>query len=486
MRSAKNKKNIMERKALEKIKKHPIIRVPARASVWYIATSALQRSVSVLGTPIFTRLLTAEEYGLFPLYNTWLGVITVIATLEITGSITLRGLQKHEKEKDEYISSSLGLISTVFLLVVGLYIPFRTTVNRITGLNTFITSVMFLQILMNAVINLYTQACKYEYKYKTVAALNIFSALGIPFISIAIIFLTSYRSEARIFAALAVSAIIAIPLVIGMLSQKPKLFNKGIWLYLIKSAIPLLPHYISMTAILRIGEIVIGRIHGTEALGKYSVALSVGMSLTVITNGLISAISPWILRKIASKELSKIQDLLLLSVKGLCLICLLILSVVPESVKIITPPEYHECFIAVYPLLLSTIPMFLSGALVTGQMFYEKSAGSSIPSFTAALISAGLSLFILPHVDYRFLSLFVLSSYITLFFLNSLLFKRLSGEYPIDIRKTSLIYVLCLSYSVVLLLLKDHTAARIVLALPLIPQLISVSLQALEEVREKT
>ena len=471
---------------MEKTKRKAHIRLPARASLWYVATSALQRSVGVIGTPIFTRLLTAGEYGLFPLYNTWLGIITVIVTLEITGGIALRGLQKYKERRSEYISASVGLIGCVFLIICVLYYAFKDAINQLTGLSTFITSVMLVQIFANAAINLYTQECKYSYNYKTVAIINIFSALTSPFIAVMLIILTPFGAEARIFAGAIVSVIIAAPIIYTVIKRGKTLFDLELWRYLLKAAIPLLPHYISMSVILRVGEITIGRVHGTEALGRYSVALSVGMSISIITNGLLSALSPWMLRKLDRGKNEQIRKLLLLLTRGLSLFCLLVLSVVPELVRIITPSEYHGCLIAVYPLSLSAIPTFLSGVVTQGAMYYERSSVSAIPSVCAAVISTVLSLAVLPRVDWRFVSLFVLLSYLILFILNSLTFKKLSGEYPIDMKKTAATYLLCVVYASFLLLLKDYPLARAIAAIPLIPPLVTLGIRAYGEIKERS
>ena len=99
---------------LENIRKISL-RVPAKASMWYTASSILSKGISALCTPIFTRLLTPSEYGLYPLYNTWLSVVTVIVTLELTGGVIYRGLQKFEDKKDEFISSAFGLFLFVFI-----------------------------------------------------------------------------------------------------------------------------------------------------------------------------------------------------------------------------------------------------------------------------------------------------------------------------------------------------------------------------------
>ena len=124
MRDNKNKKRRFQ--ALENIKDSSRLRVPAKASLWHISSSILARGIGVAVTPIFTRLLTPEEYGLYPLYNTWIGIISVIITLELTGAVIYRGLQKFSEKKDEFISVTLGLFLTVFIGFCTLYFAFSS------------------------------------------------------------------------------------------------------------------------------------------------------------------------------------------------------------------------------------------------------------------------------------------------------------------------------------------------------------------------
>ncbi len=470
---------------MENIKKPSAIRVPAKASIWYIASSALSRSIGVMGTPIFTRLLTPTEYGLFPLYNTWLGIFTVIITLELTNGIIYRGFQKYEDRMSEFVSSAFGLFTAIFICFCTLYFAFSRFLNQITGLSTFITFLMFMQIFANTTIAFYMAKAKYEYKYKNVALLNILSSLGIPLVSILLVLAANIRSEARIIGSALVLILIALPIGYSILKSSGKLFDLDIWKFLLKSNLPLIPHYLSMALILRIGEITVGRIHGTEALGKYSVALSVGMSLTVITNGLLSALTPWILRKLRSGDTQKIRDLLLMLTKGLSALSLLILAFAPEVISVLTPEAFRSALPAVYPLEIAVVPMFLSNVLVSGEMYYEKSAISALPSIISAVISTVLSLLVLPKTDYRFVSLFVLISYIILAVLNALTFKRMSGEAPIHVKKSSFVFLLTVLYASLMFLFRKIFMSRVILVLPVIPILLILGRDIWREIREK-
>lgn len=469
---------------MESIKKRILLKKPARASVWYIGSSAISRLIGALGTPIFTRLLTPEEYGLYPLYNTWLGVFTALITLEITGAAIYRGIQRHKDDMDEFTTATLGLILSVFTIFCLLYFTFSPYINLFTGLSLRATVLMLLQILATTIISLYTARARFEYRYKAVATLNILSATLIPAVSVLLIFATQYKASARIIASSSTLICTAIPILLLILRRSKRLYKKDVWLYLLKISAPLLPHYLATAMILKIGEIMISRTSGQVALGQYSVALSLGMSLTVVTGGLLSALSPWIIRKIKAGMTDEIKDLLFLTVKALCILCLGLLAVAPEAMAILTPVEFRAALPAVYPLALSVIPAFLSSALMSGGVYYERGGMSAIPSLAAAAVSTLLSILLLPYLDYRYVSIFILVSYVTLAAFNLLTFIKMAGTAPIYVKGTITTFLITILYASLLFALRGVIVSRLLLAFPLLPILLRVGKEAYEKIKE--
>ena len=69
------------------------LKLPARATLWYMSAAVIGKGVSFLSTPFFTRLMSGEEYGTFTLYITLLGVASVICSAVYSGSGVYRALQ---------------------------------------------------------------------------------------------------------------------------------------------------------------------------------------------------------------------------------------------------------------------------------------------------------------------------------------------------------------------------------------------------------
>lgn len=84
---------------------HPIISFIAKyntmppavkAGIWFTICNVLQRGIQFLATPIYTRVLSPEEYGMYSIFTSWLSIMTVLASLNLSGGVFYNGLIKQE------------------------------------------------------------------------------------------------------------------------------------------------------------------------------------------------------------------------------------------------------------------------------------------------------------------------------------------------------------------------------------------------------
>ena len=79
--------------------KYRSIPVQVKASLWFLICAFLQKGISFITTPIFTRLLSTSEYGQYNVFNSWMNIIIVIVTLNLFSGVYTRGLVKFEKDR---------------------------------------------------------------------------------------------------------------------------------------------------------------------------------------------------------------------------------------------------------------------------------------------------------------------------------------------------------------------------------------------------
>ena len=104
--------------------KYNSLSINMRASLWFLVSAFFQRGISVITTPIFTRLMTTDEYGEFSIFYSWYGIITIFVTLNLYFGVYVRGLVKYEDEREIFSSSMEGLTLVLTFTWLMIYLIF--------------------------------------------------------------------------------------------------------------------------------------------------------------------------------------------------------------------------------------------------------------------------------------------------------------------------------------------------------------------------
>ena len=114
------------------------LQAPVKASMWFLICGFLQKGISMLTTPIFTRIMTDAQYGRFSVYNSWLGIVQIIVSLNLAAGVYTRGLVKNEADQDRFSSAMLGLSTTCILIWTAIYAIFHRKINDLLDMSTML------------------------------------------------------------------------------------------------------------------------------------------------------------------------------------------------------------------------------------------------------------------------------------------------------------------------------------------------------------
>ena len=99
------------------IQKYKNSNVAIKAALWFTICNLLQKGITMISMPIFTRLLSTEQYGVLTIYNSWYSIISIIVTLNLAGGVIFNAMTKYEDDKDRFISSMQGLSTLILSLI---------------------------------------------------------------------------------------------------------------------------------------------------------------------------------------------------------------------------------------------------------------------------------------------------------------------------------------------------------------------------------
>ena len=103
------------------LKKYTSLSLQAKAAIWYTVCNLLQKGISLIAVPLYTRILTPEQYGVYTVFLSWLEIFEIIATFRLSWGGYIVGLTKYADDRNRYTSSiqSLGFTITSIALIVG-------------------------------------------------------------------------------------------------------------------------------------------------------------------------------------------------------------------------------------------------------------------------------------------------------------------------------------------------------------------------------
>lgn len=422
--------NTMVGMALQKLK---IMRIAYRqasktkkAMLWFTVCSFIQRGISFLTVPLFTRLMTQSEYGEFSVFQSWEQVAFYIVTLGMTYGGFNTAMMKFEKDRDGYTSSVTGLIVSFGLGWVAIAGVFREPLSALLDMSTPLLVMLFCEVVFQGVFDIWICRTKFDFEYRKVLAASLFLAFATPALGVLFVLTMQDKVFGRIISFVLVEGIIAAILIVGVFVKGKSFFNQGYWKFTLLFNIPLLPHYLSQVLLNQSDRIVISVYCGDVQAGIFSIAYSVSMIIMVAVTAVNSAFVPWMYRSLKSKRFSDIHDSILSMVAFFGLAVLLIELLAPEIMAVLAPVEYQEGVYLIPPLSCCTLFIFVYSLCSNVEFFYERNKFAMIASGLSAVLNVALCVLLVPQFGYIVSGYVTLACYILLSFLHFSYAQRLN------------------------------------------------------------
>lgn len=385
---------------LNKIKKfYGDMNIATKAALWFVFCNIMQKGISTITVPLFTRLLTTSEYGTYSLYISWFNILTIVTSLNLFYGVFNNALNKiHDtRERDKYVSSMQGLTITLTIILILIYMPFQDFWSKLLGLNKLFLWLMMAELLVEPAIQFWSARQRFEYKYKTMVSVTLLKSTLNPVLGLILVIIA--RDEkilARIVSIVAIEVVVAGSIMILQFVRGKTFYNKENWKYALGFNIPLIPHYLSGTILNQGDRIMIQNIVGESEVGIYSVAYSIGMLVQLFTNAINNSLTPWMYENLNCKNYKNIRmniNTILLFLGGVIIgLCFF----VPELVKIFGSEEYYSAIYVVPPIASSVYFIFLYNVFAIPQMYYEKQKFMPIASIIAAILNIVLNAIFIP------------------------------------------------------------------------------------------
>ncbi|MBD5554757.1 MAG: oligosaccharide flippase family protein [Roseburia sp.] len=393
-------------------KKYNAMSLQVKAAFWYTVCNILQKGISLIAVPIYTRIMTAEQYGAYSVFLSWLEIFEIVATFRLSWGGYIVGLTKYEDDRDGYTSSMECLGFSITSIVFVIYLLFSDWIDQFTGMNFALTLLMFALLYAMPVISFWTARQRVEYRYIMAVIVTLTSSLLIPIIGIWAALRMPNKEYAIIGARAVVQCTIALVLLISSLRKHFVFYQKEYWNRALQFNVPLLPYYLSTVLLHSSDRIVIKSLVGQAQAGIYSVAYSAAMVMQLFNTAINASMQSWLFKRMKEERyhgIGRIINSSLMIVGGLNL---LLIAFAPEAIAVLAPADYHEAIWVVPPLAASVFVMFFYQHFVNIEFYYEESKITALASIGAAVLNVFLNYRLIPVVGYLAAGYTTLFSYI--------------------------------------------------------------------------
>lgn len=369
-----------------------------KSAVWYTASNLLVKAVGFITIPIFTRLLTKAEYGIYNNYLAGLAVMTVVVSLTLEATI-ISAKRDYADDLDSYVFSMmvLSVISALIWLALANLLP--AVFSDLLVLDHKYVNALFIYLLFFPVVTLFQTWERFTYRYKVTVAVSLILAIGIAVLSVTFTLILPNKLDGAIGGRTLPAIIVGLVLLIWFWRRGTKL-HASYWKYALPIAAPFIPHLLSMTLLGSLNRIMVTRMCGAEANALYGLAHSCGQIITIFVTSLNGAFSPWLGDKLTLKHYGEIKTVARPYVACFAVLAAFVSLLAPEVLLILGDTAYLDAVYVIPPVAVGCVLQFIYTMYVNIEQYEKKTAGMAVASASAVGVNYVLDLILIPRFGY--------------------------------------------------------------------------------------
>lgn len=372
-----------------------------KAGIWYTIGNIIIKGIPFFTIPIFTRLLTTNDFGIYSIYLSYEEILSVVIGLGISGTVKIAKFEfKNEFEK--YISSVLNLIAIVgilFLVISNLSYSFFTLQE---WLSRFVVNLIIIQSISVAIYSVVSSKYVIDGDYiKNLLIVFFMTVLNIVIsLILCISFLKSSPYLGRIIGTALGAIFIALFVIFKQNRISPMVSKKVYNRFALVLGLPLILHQLSISLLAQSDKIMIQTLVGNREAGIYSIGVIITSVLAVIISSIDSAWTPWFYSKLSEKR----YDILIEKNNILVIFFMYLTSgfilISPDIIHVMTEKSYWDSIYTVIPLIISIYLNFMYVFSVGIEYFLKKTGFISMVTVTCVFLNIILNYFMIKQFGY--------------------------------------------------------------------------------------
>lgn len=409
--------------------KYDQLSLQLKVVIWFTFCNFLQRAISTITIPIYTRILSSDEYGLSSVYNAYFTVLVIICTLYLHNGVMNNVFTKIDVKQEKVVSvfQSLSLITTTFSFCI--YLLFKDQIVSLMGIPSIVITAMFILFIFWPPYNYWLVYKRYRFEYVMPVISSIAISILTPLFGLTFVFNTDgNKGVARILGEIVFQCIVGLIFYIYNYRKSLSFYDRKLWRYAIKFNVPLIPSFLSEVMLNQSDRIMIGMYCGLSEAGIYSISYSAASLIMMVSSALNAAFIPWQYQMLKKKEYRKIKNIgyLVLAILGGFLILLVLFA--PEVIKILAGPTYTEGIFLIPIISAGIFLNIVSQLFYRVELYFEQQNKVFFAVCSAVVIKIILNMIFIPMFGFKAAGYTTFISYGILCLLQFVIYKGICKE----------------------------------------------------------
>ena len=406
----------LDHKVIKKIKSTDIFETLKHGKNYFSADIAT-KAMAFISIPIFTRLFTQADYGIVAVFSTYVGIMTVILSLN---SYTAVCRYYYEKTDDfgAFIGTTLILVGLIFGFTIPIYILFYKQIANLIQLPGLLPFYLLFACLFAIIYSIYYQILVPQKRSKEAATISILNGyIGFGVAVLFVYLLAENRYLGQIWATLLIGLIFSVYFMIKIRKYSKFCFKIKHIKYIATYSFPLIPYALSGIILAQFDRIMINDIIGAASAGLYSLGYNVGMLLLMVIGATQTALIPDFFKFLDNKEYNRL-DALFEKVFSIVTIAALGLVLFAREIVMILADEKFHAGLSVVPIVVIGYvfyEMFVVYGMYPG--YKKKTVFGTIIVLTAGISNIVLNAIFIPSYGYIAAAYTTVASYFIMFLL---------------------------------------------------------------------
>ncbi len=360
-----------------------------KSGFFYTFSNFLTKGIVFLTTPLFSRIMSEQAFGAYSAFITWQTLLLCVLPLGLDTTVTRARLDFPDK-LEQYLSSVSVVCISFTAAVYGVVLLFPAFFCDLFSMNMPMIHIMFIYMMFHPAMTLFQGRNSADFRYKISTAISLSSALLAIGASILLSCLMPDQLMGRIVGYNGVYIAFCVVLFVYILC-KGRTVKMEYIRYGLRLSLPYVPHIVSMYVLSASDKLVIQHLCGDTAVAFYSIGFTCAVVISMLSNSVNSAMSPWLFQRLHAKEYDKIRTVNKIYIGAFVAATVGLLLVAPEIMLIIGGEKYRAAQGVLMPIMAGCCCNFIYTSYVNVEAYLKKPGMISLGTATTAAINLVLN-----------------------------------------------------------------------------------------------